>query len=366
MGLVVELQPQRMVGRHRPVAHAGHPLTRGQRRDPGRSGPPRAGRSSCARWPSPGSSTIRAAGQQAVHPPASAGRIARPGRRPPATSGVRRPRQVAGERLAGPSSPSSPNAAATWPGRRPSRRYISMPDRIEAWSPCRGAAARPPAVDPGVPGEQPRQQGSRRRAWRCGENIWPGRPRNGSSAPFRLTSSLGRDPAVQAHPDQDRSAGRVADGHVRAHVERRQQRRPAPRAMPGSDRPVGRRHRGEAVAGQVGRDHGEALGQQRREVAPGMGGGAGAVDQQERPGRCPSLHVPAQAGRAGRSGWPRGSASPARPVPDRAVGRRLAARRARARAVGPRSGLAHARPRRRRRRARGRTAIAASACGSGR
>jgi hypothetical protein len=145
------------------------------------------------------------------------------------------------------------------------------------------------------------------------------------------------DRAFQAHLRQDRGPGRMAGGHRRAHIQHLQQQLQAPRHAR-QRQPPGRRRPGEAVAGQIGGDHGEVLRQQRRQGTPGMGGGAGAVDQQQhRPG-AELLHMPGQAGGAHEA-----AVRAVRPVPALALPRRTQCGRRRGNPRARRSGQGGAR-----------------------
>ena len=152
-----------------------------------------SGRSSCARWPRPGSVDNAACRQQ---------RRGRARRRPagwrgrlPADHQDQRRRAAAagrGRAAAGPNAPSCRTPRRHGPGCRASRRYSSVPTRIEPSSRYPRSAARSPC---GPPAHATRTTGAPA-SWTAaslaiGENTWPGRPRKGSRAPFRLTSCRG-------------------------------------------------------------------------------------------------------------------------------------------------------------------------------
>ena len=100
--------------------------------------------------------------------------------------------------------------------------------------------------------------------------------------------------AVASHADEDRGAGGVAGGDGGLGVEGPEQG--LERAGHAGERhAVGGGGVGEAVTGQVGGDDGEALGENGEEVAPGMGGGAGAVDEEQDGAGAGDLDVPAHA-----------------------------------------------------------------------
>ena len=143
-----------------------------------------------------------------------------------------------------------------------------------------------------------------------GENICPGRPRNGSTRTVQADQPLRRqcaDPGSCGHRMAAPAECPTANTGL---ASRTASSASSASAMPGSDSPLGRRHLGEAVPGQIGGDHREPFGQQRRHARPGVGGGTGAVQQQGCRAAAHHLHMPAQSGRRARSGcWP-GSASP--------------------------------------------------------
>ena len=198
-----------------------------------------SGRSSWARWPSPGRRTIRALGRSALH----AAGLGRPDGAVIAADHEhqRHLRAAAGRAPAGRRSQFAiiPNAAATWPGRRASRRVELESRARRSWSRCRAAGARP---RPGSAARQAKSRGTmpvQASSLASGEKSWPGDPaqrqqravqadeaawarsgRPGTSGPGWRPRPSGRPPWPGAMPS---AARRAAE----------------PAAMPGSDRPSG-------------------------------------------------------------------------------------------------------------------------------
>ena len=147
-----------------------------------------------------------------------------------------------------------------------------------------------------------------------GEKTWPAKPSKGSSAALRPMTAAGAmapSSAMRARMAAPAECPATRAGRWPSAASSSRQRA----RHEGQREAAMRRGLGEAMAGQVGGDDGEVAGQQRQQAAPGMGGGAGAVEQQQdRP--LPHLPGHASAGRRpGRSGWRRGWASRGRPGP---------------------------------------------------
>ena len=107
-----------------------------------------------------------------------------------------------------------------------------------------------------------------------------GEPRKGRERPVDRHEQVGGDAPVEAHPGKHRRPRRVAHREARRQPELRRQiadRLGHPRQ---GEPPAGQRI-GEAVARQIGCDDPEFLRQQGRQTPPRMGGGAGAVQEQE-------------------------------------------------------------------------------------
>ena len=107
---------------------------------------------------------------------------------------------------------------------------------------------------------------------------------------------VGIDAPVEAHPREHRRTGRMADREPRVQAESGDE--VAHRlGHPWQGEPARGQRIGEAVARQIGRDDPEPFREKRCQTAPGMGRGAGAVQEQQA-GRirlAEFLHVPAQA-----------------------------------------------------------------------
>ena len=125
---------------------------------------------------------------------------------------------------------------------------------------------------------------------------------------------VGGDAPVEAHPREHRGAGRVADGEARRQAE------PGDEVAhrlghAGQGETAGGQRIGESVARQIGCHHAEPpFRQKRRQPSPGMGRGAGTVQEQQagRLGRAEFLQVPAQARRVHKAA--RGPMRPVAPV----------------------------------------------------
>ena len=216
--------------------------------------------------------------------PRPAARCGRAGRPPAAAARRARAGRAASGR--GPSAPSCQRAGDVR-GCAPAARRARRP-RHRAASRCSSIRRSTAARSRGAPGEQARHDGLAASSRASGENSSCGSPASGSSAPLRLTRARGAMRAVEAHARQDRGAGGMADDQRRRDARARASSAPtaAPcRAATGAC--VG----GASVKpwpGQVGRDDREVPREQRRQVAPGMRGRAGAVQQQQRPARGPA------------------------------------------------------------------------------
>ena len=128
-------------------------------------------------------------------------------------------------------------------------------------------------------------------------NSTEARPGNGVERAVERHQEIGRDPPVEAEPDQERRPRRMADDQVRAEVEAVEEVAQGAR-HPRQGEPRGGERVGEAVARQVRGNDPEPRRQERHQPTPGMGGGPRAVEQQH--GRGPVLphflDVPREAG----------------------------------------------------------------------
>ncbi len=119
------------------------------------------------------------------------------------------------------------------------------------------------------------------------------RPRKGTSAGARPTKSRGASVRFERHLREQRGARGVADGDRGPQLERTEQL--VERGGDGGQRGLEARGRaGEGVSGEVGRDHGEALGEPGQQAAKGVGRSARAVEQEQRGTAPHHLHVPAE------------------------------------------------------------------------
>ena len=128
-----------------------------------------------------------------------------------------------------------------------------------------------------------------------------------------------RDKPVQRHADCDGSAGGMADHDVGPHALGGQQRC---HIGGHAGQPAARRGLGEAMPGQVHRQHVEMPRQHRQNAAPGMRGRAGAVDEHELWPRAHALDMPLQAGGAHEAAGAGIRPVPPLPLPERVVGHR--------------------------------------------
>ena len=144
----------------------------------------------------------------------------------------------------------------------------------------------------GAPGEEAGQQGGGGRQPGGGGEEVAGHAAQGQQGAVEADQAPGGDEPVEAHARQDGGPSGVTHHQVRGLAEAVQQ--PAQGlGHPGQGEVPRRRRGGEAMAGQIRRQDFEVLRQQGSEPAPGMGGGARAMDQQQAGPLAHYLQVPA-------------------------------------------------------------------------